>query len=75
MTGAGHDDMPAYLRALDLLCVPSLTTARWREQLGRVVLEQGAGWYLLGVTSVLGLAAIIFGTIIRAFASGGGGAA
>ena len=34
-----------------------------------VGLERRAGWYLLGVTSVLGLAAIIFGTIIRTFAS------
>ena len=40
-----------------------------------VLLEQGVGWYLLGVTSVLGLAAIIFGTIIRTFASSDGGAA
>lgn len=40
-----------------------------------VVVEQSVGWYLLGVTSVLGLAAIIFGTIIRAFVSSDGGAA
>jgi hypothetical protein len=33
------------------------------------VLEQGIGWYLLGATFVLGLAAIIFGTIVRTFAS------
>ena len=39
-----------------------------------VVLEQGVGWYLLGVTSVLGLAAIIFSTIIRTFTSSSGGA-
>jgi glycosyltransferase involved in cell wall biosynthesis len=36
---AGHDDMPAYLRALDLLCVPSRTTERWREQFGRMLIE------------------------------------
>ncbi len=39
------------------------------------VLDQGVGWYLLGVTFVLGTATIIFGTIIRTFASSSGGAA
>ncbi len=36
---AGHSDMPAYLRAMDLLCAPSRTTARWKEQFGRMLIE------------------------------------
>ena len=39
MTGVPHDDMPAYLNAMDLLCLPSLTTAKWREQFGRILIE------------------------------------
>lgn len=35
----GHDEMPTYLRAMDLLCAPSRTTARWREQFGRMLIE------------------------------------
>ena len=34
-----HDDVPAYLRAMDLLCAPSRTTARWTEQFGRMLIE------------------------------------
>jgi glycosyltransferase involved in cell wall biosynthesis len=34
-----HDEVPAYLNAMDLLCAPSLTTPSWREQLGRMVVE------------------------------------
>ena len=34
-----HDDMPAYLRAMDLLCAPSRTTAHWQEQFGRMLIE------------------------------------
>jgi glycosyltransferase involved in cell wall biosynthesis len=36
---AGHDQMPAYLRTMDILCAPSRTTARWREQFGRMLIE------------------------------------
>ena len=35
----GHSDMPSYLRAMDLLCAPSRTTARWKEQFGRMLIE------------------------------------
>ena len=35
----GHSDMPGYLRAMDLLCVPSRTTSRWKEQFGRMLIE------------------------------------
>ncbi len=34
-----HDDMPQYFRAMDVLVLPSLTTPRWKEQFGRVLLE------------------------------------
>ena len=37
--GVTHDDVPAYLNAMDLLCAPSLTTPRWREQFGRMLIE------------------------------------
>lgn len=39
---AGHQastQMPAWLSALDLLVLPSLTTAHWAEQFGRVLVE------------------------------------
>lgn len=38
-TGVPHDAVPDWLNAMDLLCAPSRTTARWKEQLGRMVLE------------------------------------
>ncbi len=34
-----HDQVPAYLNAMDILCAPSLTTPRWREQFGRMLIE------------------------------------
>ena len=39
VTGVPHDAVPAYLNAMDLLAAPSQTTSRWREQLGRMLLE------------------------------------
>jgi glycosyltransferase involved in cell wall biosynthesis len=38
-SGVGHDQVPGYLSAMDLLCLPSLTTPAWREQFGRVLIE------------------------------------
>jgi glycosyltransferase involved in cell wall biosynthesis len=38
-TGVPHDRVPAYLNAMDLLCAPSRTTPRWREQFGRMLIE------------------------------------
>jgi glycosyltransferase involved in cell wall biosynthesis len=35
----GHSDMPSYLRVMDVLCAPSRTTDRWREQFGRMLIE------------------------------------
>src|SRR5207245_3085384 len=34
-----HDEVPAWLNAMDVLCAPSLTTPRWREQFGRMLIE------------------------------------
>jgi len=39
VTGVPHDQVPAYLNAMDLLAAPSQTTPRWREQLGRMLIE------------------------------------
>lgn len=39
LTGVTHARVPRYLNALDVLAVPSLTTRRWREQFGRVIVE------------------------------------
>ncbi|HEU4989682.1 MAG TPA: glycosyltransferase family 4 protein [Gemmatimonadaceae bacterium] len=38
-TGVSHDEVPAYLRAMDVLCAPSQTTPGWREQFGRMIVE------------------------------------
>jgi glycosyltransferase involved in cell wall biosynthesis len=39
LTDIGHDEVPAHLNAMDLLCAPSETTSRWREQFGRMLVE------------------------------------
>lgn len=39
VTGVKHHEVPAYLNAMDLLCAPSLTTPKWREQFGRMLIE------------------------------------
>jgi len=36
---ASHDGVPDYLNAMDVLCAPSQTTPRWREQFGRMLIE------------------------------------
>jgi glycosyltransferase involved in cell wall biosynthesis len=38
-TDVKHDQVPAYLNAMDVLCAPSQTTANWKEQFGRMVVE------------------------------------
>lgn len=38
-TGVSHDDVPRYLQAMDVLCAPSQSTPRWREQFGRMIIE------------------------------------
>lgn len=39
VTGVPHSGVPAYLNAFDILVAPSQTTPRWKEQLGRMLLE------------------------------------
>jgi phosphatidyl-myo-inositol dimannoside synthase len=39
VTGVQHGEVPKYVNAMDLLCAPSRTTPRWREQLGRMLTE------------------------------------
>jgi phosphatidylinositol alpha-1,6-mannosyltransferase len=38
-TGVSHDAVPHWLNAMTLLCAPSQTTAAWREQFGRMLIE------------------------------------
>ena len=38
-SGVGHDEVPAFMNAMDVLCAPSQSTARWREQFGRMLIE------------------------------------
>jgi glycosyltransferase involved in cell wall biosynthesis len=38
-TDVVHNAVPAYLNAMDVLCAPSQTTPRWREQFGRMLIE------------------------------------
>ena len=42
ITGVRHDDVALHLDQLDVLCLPSLTTERWAEQFGRVLIEATA---------------------------------
>jgi phosphatidylinositol alpha-1,6-mannosyltransferase len=39
VNGVKHADVPQYLNAMDVLCAPSITTHRWKEQLGRMLIE------------------------------------
>ena len=39
VTGVAHHDVPAWLNAMTILCAPSQTTVRWREQFGRMLIE------------------------------------
>jgi glycosyltransferase involved in cell wall biosynthesis len=38
-SGLGHEQVAEYLNAMDVLCAPSQTTASWREQFGRMIVE------------------------------------
>ena len=38
-TTVTHDEVPDWLNAMDVLCAPSQTTTRWREQFGRMLIE------------------------------------
>jgi glycosyltransferase involved in cell wall biosynthesis len=37
--GVEHSAVPDYLRLMDVVVLPSLTTSRWKEQFGRVAME------------------------------------
>jgi len=39
VTGVTHNEVPSYLNAMDILVAPSQTTARWKEQFGRMLIE------------------------------------
>jgi glycosyltransferase involved in cell wall biosynthesis len=39
VTGVPHAEVPRWLNAMTLLCAPSQTTAAWREQFGRMLVE------------------------------------
>jgi glycosyltransferase involved in cell wall biosynthesis len=39
VTGVPHDAVPPHLCAMDVLAAPSQTTRRWKEQLGRMLIE------------------------------------
>ncbi len=60
------DQMPAYLRQLDVLVLPSRTTPQWMEQFGRVLIEAMAcGVPVVGADSgeiphVIGDAGLVF---------------
>ena len=62
-----HDDVPAYLNVMDLLCAPSQTTAAWREQFGRMLVEAFAcAIPIIGsdsgeIATVLGDAGVVVG--------------
>ena len=39
VTGVTHAEVPGWMNAMSVLCAPSQTTARWREQFGRMLIE------------------------------------
>ncbi|MBL4850391.1 MAG: glycosyltransferase family 4 protein [Planctomycetes bacterium] len=39
LSDVGHDQVPAVMNAMDVLCAPSQTTPAWREQFGRMLIE------------------------------------
>jgi glycosyltransferase involved in cell wall biosynthesis len=67
VTGVPHDEVPEYLNAMDILVAPSQTTARWKEQFGRMLIEAMAcGVPVIGSNSgeipyVIGDAGIVVG--------------
>jgi glycosyltransferase involved in cell wall biosynthesis len=66
-TEVHHDDVPRYLGVMDVMCAPSQTTANWREQFGRMLIEAfAAGVPVVGSDSgeiphVIGDAGIVCG--------------
>jgi phosphatidyl-myo-inositol dimannoside synthase len=39
VTGVSHENVPAHLNAMTLLCAPSQTIPIWKEQFGRMIVE------------------------------------
>src|SRR5439155_1924103 len=39
VSGVPHAEVPGYINAMDVLAAPSQTMPRWKEQLGRMILE------------------------------------
>lgn len=39
LTGVTHEHVPQFINTMDVLCAPSQTTPRWREQFGRMLVE------------------------------------
>ena len=62
-----HDEVPRYLGAMDVVVAPSQTTAAWREQFGRMVIEAFAcGVPVIGsdsgeIPTVIGDAGVVVG--------------
>jgi len=62
-----HHEVPRYVNAMDLLCAPSQTTTRWREQFGRMLVEAAAcGVPVVGsesgeIPTVIGNAGMVIG--------------
>jgi phosphatidyl-myo-inositol dimannoside synthase len=51
-TEVTHEQVPAYLNAMSVLCAPSQTTSSWKEQFGRMIVEAfAAGVPVIGSTS------------------------
>lgn len=66
LPGRPLDQLPQLMNALDVLVLPSRTTARWKEQFGRVIIEAGAcqtpviGSDSGAIPEVVGTAGLIF---------------
>ncbi|MDQ2730389.1 MAG: glycosyltransferase [Armatimonadota bacterium] len=66
LPGRPLEDLPRLMNALDVLVLPSRTTARWKEQFGRVIIEAHAcGTPVIGSNSgaipeVVGKGGLIF---------------
>lgn len=65
-SGVAHNEVPTYLRRMDVLVLPSVTTARWKEQFGHVLIEAMAcGVPVVGsdsgaIPEVIGDAGMVF---------------
>lgn len=64
--GVKHEEVLPYLKALDMLVLPSVTTAGWKEQFGHIIIEaMASGIPVIGsdcgaIPDVIGDAGIVF---------------